>query len=203
MNFMWWMKTSWALRLKRRRLLWMGGLVVGLIAVVFSWALIREIRFVLAQPFSSWTEDVTADCAVVLTGGPNRVREGFDLLARKAVHKLIISGAHPQAELREIFPLLPYYGEIRDQDVVIERRSRTTYGNAQQTYALVEAIRCRDIILVTSRVHMYRSLQTFRAQFPQDFPIWPRPVIGGAVRPEWDEVLSEALKSLFYSIWAY
>lgn len=174
-----------------------------LVALIVGWAIAREMRFILAQPISSWTEDQSADCAVVVTGGPGRIREGFDLLSRRSVQKLIISGVHPQAELREIFPQWPYYGELRDQDVLLERRSRTTYGNAQQSLPLIEALRCRDVILVTSRAHMYRTLRTFKAEFPPNVQILPRAVVAGSAEPSWWELSMEALKSIFYSLWAY
>jgi uncharacterized SAM-binding protein YcdF (DUF218 family) len=68
---------------------------------------------------------------------------------------------------------------------------------------LVEALRCRDLLLITSRTHMHRALGTFRAEFPQGFSIVPRAVFAASVEPSWGEVGNEALKSLFYSTWAY
>ncbi len=168
-----------------------------------AWLFSREAKRVRAFPASSWTEDHSADCAVVVTGGPGRVREGFDLLIRRSVQKLIVSGVNPQAELREIFPFWAYHGELRESDVILEKTSQTTWGNAQQSLALVEALRCRDIVLVTSRLHMYRALSTFRAQFPSSIPIYPRAVVSGSYRPARHETAGEAVKSLFYSFWAY
>ncbi len=176
-------------------------------AAVFAAILVvlyfRESKLISAQQVNSWTEDVSADCAVVLTGGPNRIREGFDLLSRKAVQKLILSGVHPHATLREIFPQLPYYGAINESDVFLERRAQTTFGNAQQTLPLVEALQCRDLVVVTSRVHMRRALLTFRAEFPPDFPLIARAVPGHSEPPAGDEVSWETLKSIFYAAWAY
>lgn len=152
---------------------------------------------------NSWTEDQTADCAIVLTGGGGRIREGFDLLAHRDVRKLIISGVHPKATLKEIFPLWPYYGNLNESDVVLERRSGSTFGNAQQSLPLVEAFHCRNLILVTSQLHMYRAIRTFRAIFPVDMEIKGRAVVSGALHPKvWDRVF-ETLKSIFYSLWAY
>ena len=139
----------------------------------------------------------------MLTGSPGRIREGFDLMAQGRVRKLIISGVYPQAELLDIFPQLPYYGPIAESDIVLEKHSLTTYGNAQQTQPLVEALQCQDIILVTSRLHMYRSLKIFRSVFPPDFIIKPRAVIAGSVNPEFFELALEVTKSLFYRLWAY
>ena len=171
------------------------------VLLVIAWS--HEVRMILRQPANSWTEDVSADCAVALTGGPQRIREGLDLLSRHSVQKLIISGVHAQASLRDIFPLLPYYGSLREQDVVLERRSQTTFGNAQQTFPLVEALHCRDLVLITSRLHMRRALLTFRAEFPAEFPIIVRAVPAVNEPPAWDEIAWESLKSLFYAGWAY
>jgi len=172
-------------------------------AAVFAVLFIREARLILKQSVNSWTEDVSADCAVVLTGGPNRVREGLDLLSRKAVKKLVLSGVHPQATLRHIFPQFPYFGDLNEQDIILERRAQTTFGNAQQTLPLVEALRCRDLVIITSRVHMRRAVLTFKAEFPQDFPLIARAVPGHSEPPSQDEVFWETIKALFYSAWAY
>lgn len=163
----------------------------------------REAKRVRGFPATSWTEDHIADCAVVVTGGPGRVREGFDLLIRRSVQKLIISGVHPQAELRDIFPLWPFHPDLKEADVILEKTSQTTWGNAQQSLALVEALGCRDIVLITSRLHMYRALSTFRARFPSSIPIYPRAVVPGSFQSTRVEISWEALKSLFYESWAY
>ncbi len=174
-----------------------------LTVILLTWAFMREVRLVRAQTPNSWTEDVSADCAVVLTGGTNRIREGIDLLSRRAVQKLIISGVNPQADFKSIFPIWVYYGNIPEQDVILERRSLTTYGNAQQTLPLVEALRCRDVVLITSRTHMRRAMGTFMAEFPDGFPLIPRAVSSGAIDQSRLELGIEAAKSLFYSLWAY
>lgn len=182
---------------------WVGTalVVAGLVTTVVL--LRKEMKVIAAEPISAWTDDHRADCAVVVTGGPGRVREGFDLLAHGQVHKLIISGVHPQATLREIFPQWPYYGSLRVEDVVLERRSLTTYGNAVQSLPLIEAMRCRSLVLVTSHVHMRRAFKTFRQMFPQEIMILTRSVSSGAVPPRWADLFIEAVKSLFYSLWAY
>ncbi len=173
------------------------------IAILFGWLILRQVRQIKKQPPTAWTEDHSADCAVVLTGAPGRVREGFDLLSQGAVRKLILSGVFPGSKFREIFPQWAYYGDVDERDVVLEKRSSTTYGNAQQALAVVEALHCRDIILVTDRIHMYRSLRTFRAIFPTDFPIYGRAIIRGSYKPSWNKLLTESIRSLFYSFWVY
>ena len=171
--------------------------------VLCGWLYRREKKLVAAEPISAWTEDHRGDCAIVLTGGPGRVREGFDLLAQGQVHKLIISGVNPRATLRDIFPQWPYYGALRAEDVVLERRSATTYGNAQQSLPLVEALRCRSLVLITSHLHMRRAFRTFRQVYPPELLILTRAVSSGSIPPKSSDLSFEVLKSLFYSLWAY
>lgn len=178
-------------------------LVVALLVAYFITLYLKEVKKISSQTVTAWTEDHSADCAIVLTGSFGRVREGFDLLTQERVRKLIISGVYRQAELRDIFPIWPYYGPISEEDVILEKRSSTTYGNAQQSLPLVEALHCRDVVLITSRLHMYRSYQIFRASFPSDIPIYPRAVVGGQLKPTMIELFIETTKSIFYDLWAY
>jgi uncharacterized SAM-binding protein YcdF (DUF218 family) len=105
--------------------------------------------------------------------------------------------------LRSIFPHWPFYGPVSEDDVILEKRSTTTYGNAQQSLPLVEALHCHDVILVTSRVHMYRAFRTFRSVFPAEIPIYARAVISQHFDPGYWEVFFETLKAIFYDLWAY
>lgn len=189
--------------LSKLRLRLLVVLLVFILVFLTSWIFWRELKRVSAVEMISWSVDHYADCAIVLTGGPGRVREGFDLLSQKRVKKLIISGVNPQAHLRDIFPEWPFYGGLREEDVILERRSTTTYGNVQQSLPLVEALRCRDAILVTSKLHMYRARRTFEAVLPTSFPLHLQPVVAGSYRSDLIDVYFEASKSLFYSIWAY
>lgn len=131
------------------------------------------------------------------------MKEGFGLLTQKQVRKLIITGVHPSATLREIFPQWPVYGQLLESDVILERRSQTTYGNAQQTLPLVEALGCKEIILITSTLHMHRALKTFKAIFPRDFVIHPRAILAGSLDPDIWDAINETIKTVFYGIWVY
>lgn len=191
---------SWLTEAKNQRRLLLISCGVLLIGGVLRWG--REVRLIRATPVSSWQNEVNADCAVVLTGGPGRIREGFDLLADRRVKKLIISGVYPETQLRDLLPSWTFHG-LREEDIVLEKRSETTWGNAQQSLPIVEALRCRDILLVTSRTHMSRAYRTFRAVFPQHVQIQTQAVVGNRWDPTTFEVGFEGLKSFFYSFWAY
>jgi uncharacterized SAM-binding protein YcdF (DUF218 family) len=172
------------------------GIVSGVLLIGFY---IKELQNIKSEKVTAWTEDSVADCAVVLTGSRGRVKDGLALLSRGSIRKLIISGVYEKANLRDIFPEWPYYGDLNPDDVVLEKFSQTTYGNALQTHTLVDALKCKDLILITSQTHMYRAYKTFKSNFPNHFQIIKRSVLGGDKLEEYEE----AIKSLFYSIWIY
>jgi uncharacterized SAM-binding protein YcdF (DUF218 family) len=159
----------------------------------------KELQNVRAEKVTTWTEDVSADCAVVLTGSRGRVKDGLSLLSRGNVRKLILSGVYEKASLRDIYPEWPYYGELNPDDVILEKFSQTTYGNALQTLTIVEALKCKDLILITSQPHAYRAYKTFSAIFPKNYKITKRSIFAVDSIEEYEE----ALKSLFYSVWVY
>lgn len=163
----------------------------------------REFHIVNRSGVEAWTKDQRADCAVVLTGGAHRVREGIDLLVQKNVLKLIISGVHSGAQLKDLLPLRMVYGSLNEQDVFLERQSQTTFGNAVQSLPLVEVLRCRNVLLVTSQLHMYRAQRTFHSIYPKEIQIVPHAVLSGTEPLNFWDILLEAVKSFFYSIWAY
>ena len=155
------------------------------------------------QTITAWDEDYKADCAVVLTGGAGRIREGLDLLSRGSVQKLIISGVHSKAVLEDIFPQWPFYGNLNKEDVILDKLSRSTYENARQTRKWVQKLKCRNLLLVTSHLHIYRAERVFRKLFPTDYPIHTVAVAPQSSRILVESYIMETFKSLFYSIWAY
>lgn len=177
-------------------------LCLGLVGV--SYQFFQHMKLVRSEPITVWSTNTTADCAVVLTGGAGRLREGFDLLSQKQIKKLIVSGVNASSSLSDIFPLWVFYPEIKEEDIFLERRSETTYGNAQQSLPLVEALNCHDVILVTSNLHMYRAFRTFRNIFPPQIELVKQalPTAHRVHLSFWDVVI-ESFKSMFYALWAY
>lgn len=179
-------------------------IVLGILPfLLLSLVMLYHGKNILKQEISSWTKDHRADCAVVLTGGSGRVNEGISLLAQARVKRLIISGVYPKANLIDIFPQLAFYGDIDEKNIILEKRSRTTYGNAQQSAVLIEALQCKDIVLITSNLHMYRALKSFEAVLPSEFPIYDRAVVAGSVNASFTEIFIESLKTVFYSLFAF
>lgn len=174
-----------------------------ILIVFFSYWYIQTYLKINAEVTSSWKFETKADCAIVLTGGAGRIREGFDMLSRKQVKKLIISGVHSNSQLKDIMPMWAYYSNLKESDVVLERRSNTTFGNAQQSLPIFEALNCRDLALVTSRTHMYRAFRTFLQTFPSSISIYRVATHTPSVDLGRFEVWSEVLKTMFYDLWAF
>ncbi len=163
----------------------------------------RERQLIHGEFSETPHEKILVDCGVVLTGSAGRIREGFDLLEQKQIKKLVISGVHSQTTLKDLLPLWPYYPTVQEDTVFLEKRSETTYGNAVQSLPVVQALQCRDIVLITSELHMYRSYQTFRPVYPESLIIYKHGVLSPHGRFSFIDEFIEVIKSLFYRPWAY
>lgn len=150
-----------------------------------------------SQPITSWTQHAKGDCALVLTGGPGRVRAGFDLLQRGDVRKLVISGVNPNVSLDEIFPQIDIYPGVQRFNVLIENHSRTTYGNMVQSLPLLQRLRCQKVILVTSQLHMPRAKKLFQKN-AQGLEFESHSVY---TEQQINDIFYESMKTIFYNIW--
>lgn len=152
---------------------------------------------------TSWQIDPTADCAVVLTGGAGRIREGISLLTRGFVKKLIITGVKPELELHDLYQAGAFTAGWNDEDIILEKKSTSTFGNAQQSWPIVEALGCRGIVLLTSQLHMPRAYRTFQKSLPEGYLIQKQTIPSSQSEASLLETSTEVLKTFFYSIWAY
>jgi uncharacterized SAM-binding protein YcdF (DUF218 family) len=166
---------------------------------VFLILLVRERSYVVQQTQEPSVELLPkSDCGVVLTGSPGRVREAFEVLVLKKIDKLIVSGVYKDAQLHEIFPYLNEFPDIRSENIILEKISGSTYQNAIQSLVLVQALKCKNILLMTSQLHMYRAHKTFQDHFPEDLPIHTYSILNPTKEnSEW-AVFVETFKSLFY-----
>ncbi len=143
------------------------------------------------------------DCGVVLTGASGRIREAFEVFAQLKFRDLIISGVYKDTQLKEIFPQLPFYSKINPDRVVLEKISGSTYANAVQSLLVVEALKCKSILLMTSDIHIYRALRVFKAVFPPNYEIKTYNIVHTAKEKQIFDVYLESFKSLFYNLIIY
>jgi uncharacterized SAM-binding protein YcdF (DUF218 family) len=139
------------------------------------------------------------DCGVVLTGSSGRIREAFEVLNQKKIKRLIVSGVYKDTKLNEIFPQLPFYTDINPDSIVLEKISGSTFGNAIQTLQVYEALKCENLLLMTSELHMYRSYRMFKAVFPPDVKIEKYRIYNPSRDNSNFDIMIETIKSLFYN----
>ena len=126
------------------------------------------------------------------------MREAFEAFAQRKFTKLVISGVYKDTKLHEIFPQLPFYPEINPDDVILEKISGSTYGNAVQSLLVSETLKCKSLTLMTSEIHMYRAYRMFRVLFPQDVRIERYHIVNPLKESTLFDVYLETFKSLFY-----
>lgn len=105
----------------------------------------------------------TADAIVVLTGGPDRVNAGMDLLYNDVGSLLYISGVHPQTTRGDILKL--WDGSPQNICCIyLDKQARDTYQNVRYSLDWADTKKVKKIIVVTSDFHLPRALSLFKAQ---------------------------------------
>jgi len=171
-----------------------GAGVVLLLGLGFCW-------FVQHLPRQEIELDRAADGIVVLTGGSSRVTDAMELMAAKHGQRLLISGANPSTNAKEITRLHPEFAPVVRCCVDFDR-SINTLGNAVETRKWAQRRKIRSLIVVTSGYHMPRALAELEHQLP-GVALIPFPVFSEHVRAEpwWPDgvrrVGIEYLKFLF------
>jgi len=122
-------------------------------------------RFVQSLPTEESKLDRNADGIVALTGGASRVVDALELLAEKRGQRLLISGANPSTNAKEISRLHPEFAQIVHCCVDFDS-SLNTLGNAVETRSWALRRNVRSLIVVTSGYHMPRALAEIGHQLP-------------------------------------
>lgn len=118
-----------------------------------------------------------ADAIIVLTGGPDRINTGLDLLEARRAGQLFISGVDPRVTLDMILALWKQE-EAREPPccVSLGYQARNTAGNARETRDWLSDQNIGSVSLVTSSYHMPRAYLEFSRSLPA-LSIQPYPVI--------------------------
>ena len=121
---------------------------------------------------------IPADAIVVLTGGAERVKEGFRLLGTGNAEKLFISGVKPGISINQLLSSLEPSGfsvpENISNRLELGYEASSTIGNAEEVAYWMAERGFSKIILVTASYHMNRALLEFRSFLPWA-EIYPNP----------------------------
>lgn len=144
--------------------LWLGGFVLFAVGIEKS-----------AAPRYGRT-----DAIIVLTGGPDRVNTGLDLLDARRADGLFISGVNEQVTIQELV-VLWRPDAVPPCCITLGHRARNTFENALETRDWIRENSIRSIWLLTADYHMPRALLEFSAALPNT-DIHPYPVASPSLK---------------------
>jgi uncharacterized SAM-binding protein YcdF (DUF218 family) len=132
-------------------------------------------------------ENQPTDAIVVLTGGADRLAEGFRLLDRGLAKRLLISGVAQGVTLPQLIDRLgdPHLTAPSAEEVsccvTLGYEAESTVGNAEESAQWLHRNGSTSVRLVTANYHMLRSLLEFRRLIP-GITVVPNPVFPSEVR---------------------
>jgi uncharacterized SAM-binding protein YcdF (DUF218 family) len=145
------------------------------------WALGLSLFFI-SIPRHVADEQTYTEAIVVLTGGRERLKTGFQLLCAQRARVIFISGVNPEETLKTLLKSVDLAGMTcaldREQLVAsthLGYAAKNTKENAQETAAWVKQMGITSLRLVTAAYHMPRSLMQLKYLLPQ-VTIIPHPV---------------------------
>lgn len=144
-----------------------------------------------------------ADVIVVLTGGLGRIDGGLMLLRTGRSGKMILSGVNEDVDHDAIF--LKGLNKTERGNIILEKRSKSTYENALEVRRLSRELGFDSMILITSSYHMKRAHYLFTRVMPEGVSIEPFQVSSPNFNEQkwWsslDIVIPEFLKYSWYEV---
>ncbi len=168
----------------------LGRKLVHLILLAaFVW-LVGFMGFIGFIPRSVGDATTKTDAIVVLTGGGDRLAEGFRLLDEGLAPRLLVTGVAQGVTLQQVID-----GMSRDKSVVpsaeklaccvtLGYEAGNTVGNAVETASWVHSNNVTSVRLVTANYHMKRSQLEFHRTLPA-ITLIPHPVFPKEVQDNW------------------
>jgi uncharacterized SAM-binding protein YcdF (DUF218 family) len=138
----------------------------------------------------------------------DRLFQTLELYHKGRVKKILFtggSGSIRYPEHKEAIYVKKYLSSIKipDSSVIIESNSKNTYENAVFSKKIIDSLKLKSVLLVTSAYHMQRSMQVFKKAGYGNITPYVTNRISGPRRFEWDHCLipnAEALYTLNYLI---
>lgn len=148
-------------------------LAVAALGGGFAWFAYRAANPVAAA--------ARADGIVVLTGGPDRIEAGLNLLAAGRAPRLLVSGVGGGAELADLARRVGLDPGPLAERVSLGRTATSTRTNAMETAEWARQYQVHRLLVVTAAFHMPRALLELRRRLP-GVALLPAPVPPGAGR---------------------
>ncbi|MFO7882490.1 MAG: YdcF family protein [Kosmotogaceae bacterium] len=129
----------------------------------------------------------------------NRLVEGYDVY-KETGNKLIVTGGKPLgreavSEGQVMKDILVSWG-VNESDIIVDRNARNTKENALFVSEICKEKNWKDVLLVTSAVHMHRSVTSLE-KFSLNVYTWPADYLYDTISLSWIDFLPtrDALKA--------
>ncbi|MBK9081068.1 MAG: YdcF family protein [Rhizobiales bacterium] len=153
-----------ARRSRRRLVVGLGGIALGLSAALFSINMASfadRIRRAAAE-----RTPAVADGVVALTGGAERIADAALLVSEGRAPRLLISGVNQATTRAELARETPALSGLLECCVDLGYLAENTRGNAAETAEWSRRHGMRRVIVVTSDYHMPRALAEMKDAAP-------------------------------------
>lgn len=117
-----------------------------------------------------------ADAIIVLTGGEKRLDAAMELLKAGKGKRLLISGVHPSARIKDLQRATGGDDTLFSCCVDLDHDALDTIGNAEESSKWVSEHKWKSVIVVTNNYHMPRSLLELK-RLMGDAELLPYPVV--------------------------
>lgn len=154
-----------------------SGLTIALLLLAGGF-----LGFVATLPQAETLPPSRAQGIVVLTGGPDRIAEGLNLLSTGYGDRILITGVHGRTSREDLERSHGIDPRWTACCIDLDWQALNTRGNAQEAARWARQNGYRDLILVTSSWHMPRATEEMRAAMPEA-RITPHAVV--PPRAEW------------------
>ena len=125
----------------------------------------------LGSPAAAKTAPVQA--IVVITGGPQRIEHGVELLAAGEGTRMLIAGADPAVTKADLIRRIGGQGRLFRCCVDLGSESVDTRSNAEEARRWLEKHDYKSLRLVTSDWHMRRARYEFRRSLGKNYRVIP------------------------------
>ena len=161
------------------------GLITSVLTVVLLVFFGGFLGFVASLPQTETLPLEKAQGIVILTGGPDRIAEGLQLLSGQYGERILITGVNDRTRREDLERSHGIDPKIAACCLDLDRQALNTRGNALEAARWARAQGYRALILVTSSWHMPRASEEMRQAMPEA-RIIAHPVIPqGAEWPKW------------------
>lgn len=141
------------------------------------------------------------DGIIVLTGGPNRIEHGLDVLQRGYARRMLVSGVNLSVGRRDFLIMFHVPPQRFDCCIDLGQDAVDTRSNGEESAAWVKKYGYKSIRLVTTDWHMPRARFELGQALPGDVRILPDAVRSepdlGILLTEYHKYLLRRVAALF------